>query len=634
MRARDARPRIRRGGRAESPTPSRLASSSSLAPPRPAARPDTAALRRHLGDGLAPQERPRGDRHPSLAAVTLACLAIAGGCRPSENATTTTTPVPDPVEHVAEPEPEGPPQMPPHAVLDESFQSAREAAQRRLLSGSAELQPELGPLPEGPLPGSSLAPEPLPGFFAPMELPGEGTEAEHNALATFEAALDGLDSGERRTPARLVMYGASGTAVDLWTGYLRTYLQERFGDGGPGMISAAPPTRWYRHHEFEVTASKKHWTKHNSFRLESEEDPGHFGVMGLAMSAKSKRAWAEIRPQPGSTSARAVKFYDVFFLTQPRGGSFSIKVDGELVTKVSTKLPRGEEAPRLGVHRVEVEPGEHRLRLELKGDGTVRFLGVSAETGEPGVIVDTLGVDGARISNWRSWDDGLWSEHLRQREPVLYALHFGTNSAVDTDLSIPRYEETYRGVLDRLRAAAPDASCVILGPGDFPMVKEPEVAEDPEAAKKSAKGKKSAKSNKSKKSKKSDKASEEEEAAPVELIPRPLLSEIREIQRRLAPEYGCAYWDMLKFDGGHGAKAAWAEAGLARADYLHLTRGGYLRWGIGFADALMQRYDWRKSQAPLEPEMPAELAEGPEGGASATALAPAEAPSATGTPEG
>ncbi len=141
------------------------------------------------------------------------------------------------------------------------------------------------------------------------------------------------------------------------------------------------------------------------------------------------------------------------------------------------------------------------------------------------------------------------------------------------------------------------------------MVKEPEVAED--AVDPKAKGK----STKSKS--KADKDEAVEEEVPVELVPRPLLTEIREIQRRLAPEYGCAYWDMLKFDGGHGAKAAWAEAGMARADYLHLTRSGYLRWGIGFADALMQRYDWRKSQG--EVVAPREA----EGGASPEALAPA-----------
>ena len=56
-----------------------------------------------------------------------------------------------------------------HAVVDAAIQPAREAGQRRLLAAKAELQPDLLPLPEGPLPGSRLAAAPLPGFFAPME---------------------------------------------------------------------------------------------------------------------------------------------------------------------------------------------------------------------------------------------------------------------------------------------------------------------------------------------------------------------------------------------------------------------------------------------------------------------------------
>ncbi len=522
------------------------------------------------------------------ALAGLLALVCSGACRTSETATTTTTPRPEPLSTPARApvsEPPGPPQMPAHAVILDSFRDLRTQAQGRFLGRGRSPQPDLRELPEGPLPGADLPADPLPGFFASFDLPAE----KANPLATFESALDELAAGTRTTPVRLVFFGASGLAADLWTGYLRTYLQSRFGDGGPGMVVAAPPVRWYRHHEFVVTSSSsKHWTKHNAYRLESEEDPGYFGVMGLAMSAKSKYAWTAIAPQPGSKTARSVRHYDVFFLLQPRGGSFSIKIDGEVAKKVSTKLGKGEETPRLGVMRVDVEPGEHVLRLQLKGDGIVRFLGIAAETGEPGIVVDTLGVDGARISNWSSWNDDLWAEHLRQREPVLYALHFGNNSAVDDDLSIPRYEENYRGVLERLHRVAPTASCVILGPGDFPMVQESEEPEEVQDGKKSAKAKKRDKAKKA-----TDKEADEE---PVVLVPRPLLNEIREIQRRLAQEYGCAYWDMLKFDGGHGAKAAWAAAGLARSDYLHLTRDGYLRLGIAFADALMQRYDWRKSQ--------------------------------------
>lgn len=469
--------------------------------------------------------------------------------------TVAATPVQDTApQPIAEPEPEPQPTVDPAKlpVLNPTIQAARQHAQEAVLAKSQPLQPDLQPLPDGPLPGAALGPEPMPGFFTRLELP-----AGQNPLANFEQALAELEDGTRKEPVRLAMYGASGTAVDLWTAYMRAYLHKRFGDAGPGMIAPAPHTKWYRHHEFVVSASslKRHWTKHNSYRHKDPDTKGLFGAMGVAMSAKSKRAYSIIKPSKRSTSALAATTFDFFHLVKPKGGNYIIKVDGKQVAEVKTKTKKRKDPPKLGVHRIEVEAGEHEIRLDIKGNGEVWMLGIAAETGEPGVVVDNFGIDGARIANLKLWDQDLWQEHLRLRDPELYTLHFGTNSAVDEDESMTKYEKDYRAALDMFRAAVPQASCVILGPSDYPKVDGEEIS------------------------------------------PRPRIGEIRELQRKLAVEYGCAFWDMLKFVGGEGAQTAWVQAELTRKDYLHLTRNGYVRWGIGLTDALMYNYDWsRRSQ--------------------------------------
>jgi hypothetical protein len=331
---------------------------------------------------------------------------------------------------------------------------------------------------------------------------------------------------------------------------VRCYLQARFGDAGPGMAWAAKPNRWSRHNEFQL-ASSKHWTKHNAYRIEEGHGPDYLGIMGQAMYATSKRAWSELRPGKRSESAQHIAWYELYHLQQPEGGHYVVKIDGERVAEIDTGLPEGEFAPRLGRHRIDVEPGAHTLRIEVQGDGEVRMLGVAAETGKSGVVLDTLGVNGAKSANQLLWDETLWAEHLKLRDPVLYVLAFGNNESVDEDEPISQYEADYRAVLDRFRRTLPDASCVMMGPGDFPKVEDGEI------------------------------------------LPRPRLMEIREVQMRLAPEYGCAFYDAISFAGGEGAKRAWVEAGLARDDYLHLTRAGYVRFGLGFADSLMQHYDAR-----------------------------------------
>ncbi|MBL4687468.1 MAG: hypothetical protein JKY37_22925 [Nannocystaceae bacterium] len=438
--------------------------------------------------------------------------------------------------------------LPDHAVLDDAIKAAKLRAQREVLGKSDEPQPELLPLPDGPLPGATLTGDPMPGFFTPLVMPPQG-----DPLAPLHKALDELEAGTRTEPVRLAMYGASGTAADLWTAYLRRYLQARFGDAGPGIVSAAPHNRWYRHHEFSVKSSK-HWTKHNSYRRSGEDDPGLYGPMGVCHDTDSKRAWTEIKKGRRAPSDRSLAYYELLHLEQPGGGSYRVFLDGTEVASIATGLPSGVKRPRLGTHRIELDSGQPALRLQATGDGIVRLFGVIAETNTPGIVVDTLGFDGAKIANQLLWDEALWAESIRRRDPVLYVLAFGTNSSVNEEDPLSEWEAGYRTVLDRFRKTLPKAGCVVFGPGDYPIVENGQV------------------------------------------LPRPRLNEIRAIERRLAPEYGCAYWDALSFVGGEGAKPAWVESGLAREDYLHLTRAGYVRLGIGFADALMQRYDWRKVQ--------------------------------------
>ncbi|HEX5430572.1 MAG TPA: hypothetical protein VFW83_01295, partial [Bryobacteraceae bacterium] len=47
-------------------------------------------------------------------------------------------------------------------------------------------------------------------------------------------------------PVRILQYGDSHTAADLWTGELRSRFQEKFGDGGSGFSLAGRPYRGYR----------------------------------------------------------------------------------------------------------------------------------------------------------------------------------------------------------------------------------------------------------------------------------------------------------------------------------------------------------------------------------------------------
>jgi lysophospholipase L1-like esterase len=128
---------------------------------------------------------------------------------------------------------------------------------------------------------------------------------------------------------------------------------------------------------------------------------------------------------------------------------------------------------------------------------------------------------------------------------------YGTNETVGTQFFAATYEADLRAVLQRLRRAAPDVSCVLISPFDIS-------------------------------------APREERRGPHAALVKAI-----EIQRRVSQGFGCGFWDGYAFMGGAGSIVRWAMARppLAQADHIHLTPLGYVYMGVALGDALLRAYD-------------------------------------------
>lgn len=454
-------------------------------------------------------------------------------------------------------------------VLSDAALAARVAAQKRLLGRQSLFEDQAGkPVPALPtddepersidddildaLPGSSginvldgqaetRANGNALGMYVPLENPKEP------ALGHFYDALRELERG--RDPdgkVRIAVYGGSHTQADIYPEYMRSYLQERFGNGGAGFISAVRVNRWHRPFHFSIDSSKR-WTVEHAQTRDGRGD-GMFGLLGASGSVSRRREWTKISPRDPDDATAIGSRYEIYYLEQPGGGKFSVSVDGKKAATVDTE----GEAMRAGYHALELEPGAHTIELKHVGGGEIRVFGATIENDDPGVVVDTLGISGTRASNVLKWDDAVWSDNIRHRDPDLFVLFFGTNEATDTDQPIERYRSQLEDVLARFRSAVPEASCLLMGPGDFPREVEEGV-----------------------------------------WVARPRLLQIREVQRDVAWEQGCAFWDGVAFMGGPGSMHTWATSRpqMASRDHIHFTRRGYVRVGMAVTDAIMAGYD-------------------------------------------
>ena len=151
---------------------------------------------------------------------------------------------------------------------------------------------------------------------------------------------------------------------------------------------------------------------------------------------------------------------EIHYLRQPGGGKFVVKVDGKKQATVNTK----SDSVGAGYHAFEVEPGVHELEVKHAGGGEIRVFGFTSEREQSGVVVDTLAISGTRAANQLAWNEDLWADAIKRRDPDLYMLAFGTNESTDEDQSIEVYRSRLEQVLQRFKRAVPEASCLLVGP--------------------------------------------------------------------------------------------------------------------------------------------------------------------------
>ncbi len=371
---------------------------------------------------------------------------------------------------------------------------------------------------------------------------GRAVAFDDGPLAPFFVALRALeDHGDGLV--RVLHYGDSHTAADFLTSEIRHILQQRFGNGGRGFVILGRPWRSYNPLDV-VIRSRGRW-RPTRFRIGGDpaELDGRWGLAGVAMEGQLRGAAAAVSSQLESPFARPIDVFDLFFLRQPGGGAFSIHVDGKQRRVVQT----GSSHIQSGFSLVKLNKGAREIEVRLRGNGSVRLFGIALETEGPGVVYDTLGINGAFFTTPHRWDAQLLAAQIARRTPDLIVTMYGTNDTLSRILTPRKYSQDIKQTIRRLRAGAPGAACLMIGPVDC-------TCEPPK------------------------------EGSPSQL------DWVIEVQQRTAEEIGCAFLDTREIMGGPGSRRLWEFRELAHPDGIHLTKRGYQLLGRLLADRILTAY--------------------------------------------
>ncbi len=350
-----------------------------------------------------------------------------------------------------------------------------------------------------------------------------------------------LSGGQSRDPVHILHFGDSHTAADEWTGALRELFQQRFGDGGSGFSVAGHPFAGYRRFDAKGSASPS-WT---SAGMRTGRGDGFFGLGGISIETARIGQFVTLNAN--------CERIEIDYLQQPEGGRLGLYDGDSPIEQFSTE---GDLGP--GFATLETVAGPHHFILRTLDPKPVRLFGWVADR-DAGVTYEALGINGAEAALMLKWNQEMLATYLQRRNPGLIVLAYGTNEATDPAWDAASYQAMYSSLLEKLRAAAPAASILAIGPGDRWVRTR--------GAWKIVAG----------------------------------IDWVVAAERAACKANGCAYWDTRVRMGGAGAMRDWTTAGWGQADRVHFTGGGYRLLANSLFDDLMKQYEaYRKTRT--EPE--------------------------------
>ena len=337
-------------------------------------------------------------------------------------------------------------------------------------------------------------------------------------LALFYQALDSAHT----MPVRVVHYGDSQIEEDRITNILRERWQKTYGGGGVGLIPL---------HQTIPTRSISQRLSINGITQKAQGGPKRYIIYGPRSMRLNNNDYGVMGQVAVMDSTLVAGSEDILLTIEPmtkKPKTYNYFSRVRLLTdSVSISSPLASSPDNL----LHLPDSTTHCELRLQGRGKV--YGVSLET-PTGVIVDNIPMRGCSGNIFTRLDSTTLRAFYSETNTRLIILQFGGNMIPQTEnpATINGYVKTLRQQVRLLRACAPQASILFIGPSDMST------------------------------------------RIDGEMKTYPMVPYLDRMLRKMAHEEQIAYWSMYNAMGGENSMVKWVEIGLAGSDYVHFTRAG------------------------------------------------------------
>jgi len=385
----------------------------------------------------------------------------------------------------------------------------------------------------------------LKSIYPFINLDSNRIPGDTSGLMQFFAKLDriGQGSGEQAVVTHI---GDSHVQPGVITLPLREWLQSAFGNAGPGMMF---PYRVAKSNgpSGYISRCDTPWIyTRNALPVR----PLPTGIAGFTLqSSGSSPSFTIEFTSPvsyGYDASRLIIFHE------DRDSCYRFTVINEMS---GHPYPIADTSvPFRTTFLIDDQPVKIRIRANKTSESqsSATFYGMSLESACPGVIVHTIGVNGAMFSSY------LASEHftgqLASLRPDLIIVSLGTNEAYNPkDFDPARFRETIDSLFSNFRAAGIHAPVLLTTP--------PGICQSYRKKRRTY------------------------------YKPNPLAATVSGIIRDYAGSNGMAVWDWFTVMGGKDSMAKWKAKHLTDRRMVHFSARGYEIQGMLLRQAVIECYN-------------------------------------------
>lgn len=360
------------------------------------------------------------------------------------------------------------------------------------------------------------------------------------ALDPFFRKLDELQK-LKDGHVRILHLGDSHIAADYITRVTRRRLQARFGNGGRGFVAIDQRARYGGRR-----LDRKGWSRTRIVDKGQKGQPFGFSGMAIHSERSGAKVGFELEPEDDDLV--------VYYQAERRGSRLDVFVEGEKIGTVDTRSRRTQSAAKrleIPEHRLGGATPPEEMKIVARGRGPT-IMGLSFESIQPGIIYDSIGPVGADARVYLSLGKKSLEAHLGVAKPDLIVIMVGGNDALmirQNRRTLAQVKKDHVALVRRLKRYAPQSACLFFGPMD---------------------------------------AGEKLEDGTI--VTKRFVPEVVEMQRQVAKEEGCAFWDTFESMGGNGSFGVWLGEKIMNKDLVHPRSLGGDLLGHMFAVSLMSAY--------------------------------------------